>query len=60
MRPAKGTPEYNLWLAAIDISIAAPMKKGSYSHSAQIPWTMIHALRDALDDLGIDWRAQKR
>lgn len=58
--PEKGTPEYELWLCAIDIAVAAPWRKGTYSHSAQIPWEDIDKLRQALDAVRIDWRDVKK
>jgi hypothetical protein len=59
-KPEKGTPEYELWLCAIEIAVAAPWKKGTYSYSAQIPWNRINKLRLALDGLGIDWQDMKK
>lgn len=54
-RPEQGTPEYTLWIAAIDVAHAAPLKQGQYSHTAQVPWTIIHEVRAALEAVGIDW-----
>lgn len=59
-RPAKGTPEWDLWIAAIEVAMAAPERRGQYSSSALIYWPKIEALRAALDVLGIDWHAAKR
>jgi hypothetical protein len=59
-RPAKGTPEYELWLAAIEVAIHAPLDRGVSTGSAQIYWPKIDRLRDALDAVGIDWRAAKQ
>lgn len=58
-RPDKGTPEYDLWIAAIDVATAPPVKKGTTSFAASVPWTRIEALRDALEAVGIDWRKAK-
>jgi hypothetical protein len=53
-RPDKGTPEYDLWVAAIDVATYPPLKaKGA---TLQVSERRIEALRDALDRLGIDWR----
>ena len=41
---------------AIAIANRAPRKRGTYSHSAQIPWHLIEELRAALDDLGQPWQ----
>jgi pyruvate-formate lyase-activating enzyme len=38
---------------------APPLKRGAYVHAAQVPWSRIEALRDALDAAGIDWKAQR-
>ena len=55
-RPVKGTPEWALWIAAIEVATGAPLKRGTSVASAQVLWSRIEALREALDDLGIDWR----
>lgn len=54
-RPEKGTPEYDLWLAAIDIAHAAPLKQHATAARAGIPWVRIDRLRAALDALGVPW-----
>jgi hypothetical protein len=61
-RPAKDTPAYGLWLAAIEVAIHAPWRQNTSTGtaSAKIPWGDIHALRRVLDRLGIDWTAAKR
>jgi signal recognition particle subunit SEC65 len=33
-----------------------PKKKGQSVSSAQVYWPLIDELRDALDELGIEWR----
>lgn len=58
-RPAEGTPEYALWVAAIEVAMAAPLKRKAHTTSAGIYWPKVTALREALDALGIDWRAAK-
>jgi hypothetical protein len=58
-KPEKDTPEYELWLCAIEVAVAAPWKQGTHSYSAQIPWNNVNNLRQALDALGIDWRKTK-
>lgn len=60
MTPPKGTPEYELWIAATEVAASAPLRAGTHSFSAQVPWYLIKQLRDALDQLGIDWREVKR
>jgi hypothetical protein len=54
--PAKGTPEYDLMVAAL----AAPTRQGKGSYSAQVPWKLITELRAAIDVMGIDWRKYHR
>jgi hypothetical protein len=54
--PAKGTPEHDLWVAAIEVAAAAPAKQGQTVAKAAVPWHMIHQLRATLEALGIDWR----
>lgn len=54
--PPKGTPEYDVWAAAIEIALAAPAKKGRGSAKAYVPWLFVDELRDALERAGIDWR----
>lgn len=56
MRPEKGTPEYELWLCAIDVAHAAPLKQGANVFMAQVPWDTIDKLRAAIEAVGIDWK----
>lgn len=58
-RPEKGTPGYELWIAAIEVAIDPPLKKGQHVSSAQVYWPKIDALRAALEGVGIDWRSVK-
>lgn len=60
MKPREGTPEYELWLCATDIAIAAPWKGGTYVYAAQIPWEDIKRLRAALEAVGVDWQTAKK
>ena len=55
-QPRSGTPEYRLWLAAIDVAASPPLKQGKYAGNAGVYWPLIHELREALDELGVDWR----
>lgn len=57
--PEKGTPEYDLWVTAIDIAIAAPYDQNRTVVDTKIPWLLIHELRSRLDTLDINWRAAK-
>lgn len=43
-------------LVAGIIANRAPAKQGNYVFASKIPWSVIHRLRRALDDAGIDWR----
>jgi hypothetical protein len=56
--PAKGTPEYRLWVAALDVAVWAPLEQGIAAR-AQVPWRLIHELREIFEELNIDWRATK-
>jgi len=56
-RPEKGTPEYALWVAAIDIAAAAPLDQAAHAFAAKVPWSQVHELRRALEAVGIDWRS---
>jgi len=58
-RPRKGEPGFEVWVAAIDVALEAPLKQGKYVGKAGIPWEVIHELRAALDAAGIDWRKHK-
>lgn len=53
-------PEPNRYERLLDATIAiargAPAKQGTNVYSAQVPWSRIHELRDALDGAGIVWR----
>jgi hypothetical protein len=42
--------------AAVAVAAAAPLKRGKYVVSAQVYWSLIEELRDALDALGVEWR----
>jgi hypothetical protein len=42
---------------AVAVAQAAPKRKGFYTFAAQIPWTTINDLRDALDAAHIKWRS---
>jgi signal recognition particle subunit SEC65 len=42
--------------AAIKVAAYPPKKKGQSVSSAQVYWPLIDELRDALDELGIEWR----
>jgi len=59
-RPTKGTPEWDLWIAAIEVAAYAPLRQGQYSYNANIAWDLIHQLRSAVETVGIDWREVKR
>lgn len=56
-RPKKGTPEWELWVAAIEVAIYPPTS--GTTATAKVAWHRINALRAALDELGIDWRSAK-
>jgi hypothetical protein len=56
-RPSKGTPEYELWIAAIDVAIDPPLKP--QRPTVQLYAPKLKALRDALEGVGIDWRKVK-
>lgn len=58
--PKKGTPEFALWVAALDIAAVAPLKQGTNVFAAGVDWRLIHDLRAALDQLGLDWRGVKK
>lgn len=57
-RPKKGTPEWDLWVAAIEVAIYPSLVHGRQA-TGQVSWRRLDALRDALDELGIDWRKAK-
>lgn len=42
--------------ATIAVARSAPAKRGQNVHAAQIPWSKIIELRDALDHAEIEWR----
>jgi hypothetical protein len=54
--PVRGTLEYELWSAAIDVALDA--RPGDTESSAKVPWFRIDALRAALVALGIDWQSK--
>lgn len=60
MRPEKGTPEWDLWIAAIEVAVDPPWKRGATVSNAGVWWPKIEALRDALEACDIDWQTVKR
>lgn len=46
-------------IAALEVAVNAPTKQHKHSSEARVRWQLIHRLRDAFDDLGIDWREVK-
>lgn len=57
-KPEKGTPEYDLWVAAIEVATYPPLTGAGFT--TQVPRSRIDALRTALDGVGIDWEKAKR
>ena len=55
-RPAAGTPEWDLWVAAVEVAMSAPLRHGPTTSYAKVYWPRIEQLRAALDAVGIDWR----
>ena len=56
--PQKDSPEWELWVAAVDIATSAPLT--AHTHSVLVSWKRVERLREALDVLGVDWRTAKR
>lgn len=54
-RPKKGTPEYELWLCAIEVATYPPIEHGNQA-TGQVSWQPLDNLRAALDGVGIDRR----
>jgi hypothetical protein len=54
-RPAKGTPEWDLWVAAIEVAMDAPERHSATTTHALIYWPKVEQLRAALEAVGIDW-----
>jgi hypothetical protein len=44
---------------ALRIAARPPLKHGPTTFAASVPWSMIEELRDAIDELGVDWREWK-
>ena len=57
-KPEKGTPWYDVAMAAIDVAVFPPLKPQTYS--TQVAATLIGKLRETLDAAGVDWKAIKR
>jgi hypothetical protein len=53
--PDPGTPEYEVFVAAIEIAAYGPLKPGQHVFAAKVPWTRLMRLRDALTAAGIPW-----
>lgn len=56
--PREGTPERDLWLAAIAVALEPPLRQGQAS-AARVSWHLVRQLRDALEGAGVDWEAAK-
>lgn len=56
-RPLEGTPEYDLWVTAIDVAISPPVDMRQ--PTTQVHARRIRALRDALEAVGIDWKTAR-
>jgi hypothetical protein len=41
--------------AAVAIAAASPATHSRYTASAHVAWPLLHELRDALTEAGIDW-----
>ncbi len=57
-RPSKGTPEYELLIAACEVASYPPLAPKAYT--CAVPAKRIEELRLALDALDIDWRRAKQ
>jgi hypothetical protein len=55
--PPPGTPEFGVWVAALDVATSPPLRHAATTGYAQVPWGEIEKLRDALETAGLDWRA---
>jgi hypothetical protein len=61
-RPEKGSPEWDLWIAAIEVAAYPPLnigQKGRSRATCQVSTRQITKLRAALDACEIDWRKVK-
>jgi hypothetical protein len=56
-RPEKGTPEWDLWVAAIDVAVYPPTDPKHATVYVSV--AAIAELRRALEACGIGWRAVK-
>jgi hypothetical protein len=57
--PEKDTPEWRLWVAALDAAIWPPYADETRGAECLVPSFVIDQLREAFEELGIDWRATK-
>lgn len=57
MAPEQGTPEWDLFLAAIDVAAWPPLRIRTFSTT--VPRVRIERLRECLEACGIDWRKVK-
>lgn len=40
------------------VALEAPLREGSASYTAKIPWDLINKIRAVMDESGFDWRTQ--
>lgn len=57
--PLRGTPEFAVWVAALDVATSPPLRHAETTSSAQVPWAEIDRLRAAIEAAGLDWRKIK-
>lgn len=56
--PQKDSPEWKLWIAALEVATSAPLT--AHTPEVRVAWPRIERLRTALEALGVDWRTAKR
>ena len=58
MSPAdRPDPRHRILGIALRLAAYPPVRKHEHAYEARVPWRLIHELREALSDAGVDWKA---
>lgn len=44
---------------ACELAIVVPLRQSANTAETRVPWEVVHRLRAALDEAGVDWRATR-
>jgi hypothetical protein len=50
-------PRHRILGLALQLAAYAPVRKNQHAYEVRVPWRLIIELRQALTEVGVDWRA---